>query len=67
MGVRRNPNYCVGCNKWEWDILLIQFGCYYYHPFCIEKLKAGVCHTNKTKMFKRLSKAFGKVGKEVKP
>lgn len=63
MGIRINPNYCAACNKWEWDITLVKFGAYYYHQDCLDKLNASLCNTNDAEMFKRLSKAFGKVSK----
>jgi len=59
--VRINQNYCVGCNKWEWDITLVKDGAYYYHQICLDKLEAGVIHTDNTEMYKQLSKAFSHV------
>ena len=60
MPTRVNPNYCVGCNKWEWDELLVKYGAYYYHKACLEKLLVGLVKPDRD-MFQRLSRTFGKV------
>jgi hypothetical protein len=61
MPTRVNPNYCVGCNKWEWDEELVKFGAYFYHKTCHEKLQAELAAAKPDKdIFKRLNKAFGK-------
>ena len=64
MPARINPNYCVACNKWEWDEELVMYGVYYYHQSCLNKLLAGLTPLdNKTKQ--RLGKAFNRLlGKE---
>ena len=61
MTARINPNYCIACNKWDWDITLVKFGAYFYHQGCLDKLNAGICYSNDAEIHKRLSKAFGKV------
>jgi len=63
MGVRINPNYCVACNKWEWDEPLVKYGAYFYHRVCLEKLLAGVVKPDKA-MFAKLNEAFNKAVKE---
>jgi hypothetical protein len=60
MPVRINPNYCVGCNKWEWAEELVKDGVYYYHITCLERLQAGLVKPDKA-MFQQLSKAFGSI------
>ena len=59
MGIRVNPNYCVACNKWEWDDKLVPYGAYYYHRVCLERLLAGLVEPDKG-LFQRLNKAFNK-------
>jgi len=59
MPVRINPNYCVACNKWEWDEGLVKYGAYYYHKPCLEGLQAVPIEPDKA-MFQRLNKAFNK-------
>ena len=59
MPIRMNPNYCVFCNKWEWDGELVQYGAYYYHKACLEEAQAGIAKAEPDKdMFQRLNKAF---------